>query len=68
MLCCPFGPCGDANSGPVTSGIQPWHSDAAEEVQGAFGDQFHPFLSECELYRCEVLLFMLYFVAELFPN
>ena len=48
MLCCPYGPCGDTNSGPEAEATAPWHSDSTEQIQGAFGDQFHQFLSDCE--------------------
>lgn len=39
MQCCMFGPCGDTGSGG--SPVAPWATDEAEDIRGAFGDQFH---------------------------
>lgn len=33
MLCCAYGPCGDSDSGNLTAGVRPWHTDAAEQMQ-----------------------------------
>ena len=34
MLCCAYGPCGNVDSGTLTPGVKPWHTDSAVQIQG----------------------------------
>lgn len=51
ILCCAYGPCGDADSGNKTAVTPPWHSDAAEQIQGTTGNQFRQNLADSDTLR-----------------
>lgn len=53
MMCCPYGPCGDTGSGGNTSTgpVAPWRTDAAQQIQGSFGDQFKQFVDPSDVLR-----------------
>lgn len=44
MECCSFGPCGDTTAGGNM--VLPWTTLEAEQIRGAFGDQFHTDVTE----------------------
>ena len=60
MACCPYGPCGDAGSGSRDSAVRPWRTEDAEQVQGAFGDQFHQGVASSDTLRVSTYGFGLY--------
>jgi hypothetical protein len=60
MLCCAYGPCGDAGSGNSSSGVLPWHTDSAEQIQGSWGDQFHFGVGDDDVLRVSTHGFGIY--------
>jgi len=49
ILCCPYGPCGDADSSVSgVTPVQPWADASAQAIRGTFGDQFHQFVDAGE--------------------
>lgn len=61
MMCCAYGPCGDANSGAgVQPPISPWASDDANGIAGSEGSQFAPGLTTSDVLTVETYDFGIY--------